>query len=149
MSTSMNHADTVQDLVRIANDGADFYGEAMDKTSNPQLRNVFSRMREHKQRLASALRGQLHFNNEDAPRDGTFAGTLRQTYTDLRAKLSSNEDKVYVAQLEETEDRLLKHFQEAITEVTDPSVKALLQTHAPQVRACHDEMRSLKKSFNA
>jgi uncharacterized protein (TIGR02284 family) len=145
----MNHADTVQDLVRIANDGAEFYGEAMDKTRNPQLRNVFSRMREHKQRLASALRGQLHFNHEEAPRDGTFSGTLRQTYTELRAKLSSNEDKVYVSQLEETEDRLLKHWQDAMGEISDPSVKTLLQAHAPQVRACHDEMRALKKSFNA
>lgn len=149
MSTSMTHADTVQDLVRIANDGAEFYGEAMDKTQNPQLRNVFSRMREHKQKVASALRAQLRIDQQEAPSEGTFAGTLRQTYADLRAKFSSNEDKVYVSQLEETEDRLLKHFQEALTEVTDPSVKALLQAHAPQVRACHDEMRALKQSFNA
>lgn len=149
MSTSMNHADTVQDLVRIANDGVEFYGEAMEKTRNPQLRNVFGRMREHKQRVASALRAQLRQDLQDAPRDGTFSGALRQTYAELRAKLSSDEDKVYVSQLEETEDRLLKHFQEAMTEVTDPSVKALLQSHAPQVRACHDEMRALKQSFNA
>jgi uncharacterized protein (TIGR02284 family) len=149
MSTSMKNADTVQDLVRIANDGAEFYGEAMDKTENPQLRNVFGRMREHKQRVASALRVQLRHDHQDAPEDGTVAGSLRQTYAELRAKFSSNDDKIYVAQLEQSEDRLLKHFQSALDEVTDPAIKALLQTHAPQVRACHDEMRALKKTFNA
>jgi uncharacterized protein (TIGR02284 family) len=149
MSTSMKHADTVQDLVRIANDGAEFYRDALEQTSNPRLREVFSRMLNHKQSLAGSLRGSLQRNLEDAPKDGTFAGSLRKTYADLRAKLSSNEDKVYVAQLEEAEDRLLKHFEEALTEVTEPSVKTLLQSQAPQVRACHDEMSRLKKSLNA
>jgi len=149
MQTSMNNADTVQDLVRIANDGAEFYRDAAEKTDNPQLRSVFSRMLNHKQTLAGSLRGKLAANNEDAPRDGTFAGSVRQTYTDVRAKLSSNEDKIYVGQLEETEDRLLKHFEEALDEVKDPAVKSLLQAHVPQVRACHDEMSNLKKSMNA
>lgn len=150
MSTSMKHADTVQDLVRIANDGADFYRDALDKTSNPRLREVFSRMLNHKQSLAGSLRGALNRNFEDAPKDGTFAGSLRKTYADLRAKLSSNEDSVYVAQLEEAEDRLLKHFNEALTEVSDePALKTVLMNQAPQVRACHDEMSRLKKSLNA
>jgi len=150
MSTSMKHADTVQDLVRIANDGAEFYRDALDKTSNPRLREVFSRMLNHKQSLAGSLRGTLTRNFEDAPKDGTFAGSLRKTYADLRAKLSSNEDNVYVAQLEETEDRLLKHFEDALQEASDePALKSVLLTQAAEVRACHAEMSRLKKSLNA
>jgi uncharacterized protein (TIGR02284 family) len=149
MTTSMSHADTVQDIVRIANDGADFYRDAIEKTSNPELRNVFGRMLGHKQSIANALRGKLRSEHAAAPTDGTLAGSLRQTYTDLRARFSSNEDKVFVGQLEETEDRLLKEFETALDEITDPSVKSLLQMHAPQVRACHDEMRRLKQTFNA
>jgi uncharacterized protein (TIGR02284 family) len=147
MSIPQNYANTVQDIVRIANDGADFYRDAMEKTDNPNLRSVFSRMLSHKQTLAGSLRSKLKIENVEAPKDGTFAGSLRKTYADLRAKLSSSEDKVYVAQLEETEDRLLKHFEKALDEIQDPSVKSLLQSHAPQVRACHDEMSQLKKSI--
>lgn len=147
MSIPENYASTVQDIVRIANDGADFYRDAMEKTDNPTLRNVFSRMLSHKQIIAGSLRSKLKLEAAEAPRDGTFAGTLRKTYTDLRAKLGSSEDKVYVSQLEETEDRLLKHFEDALKEIQDPSVKSLLQSHAPQVRACHDEMSQLKKSL--
>lgn len=147
MSIPENYAHTVQDIVRIANDGADFYRDAMEKTDNPTLRNVFSRMLSHKQTIAGALRSKLKIEAADAPKEGTVAGSLRKAYTDLRAKLGNSQDKVYVAQLEETEDRLLKHFEQALKEIQDPSVKSLLQTHAPQVRACHDEMSELKKSF--
>ena len=50
---------------------------------------------------------------------------------------------------EQAEDRLLKHFEEALNEAEDPSVRSLLQSHFPQVRACHDEMRDLKRKLDA
>ena len=34
----------------------------------------------------------------------------------------------------------------AVIVLDDPSVKNVLQLHMPQVRACHDQMRELKKA---
>ncbi len=145
----MKNADTLQELVSIARDGVKFYDEAGKEVEDSQLKLLFLRMADQKRNLISSLSGKLAANQEDVPEDGTFAGKLRRVYTDLRTSLSSDEAKVYVAQLEETEDKLLEHFEDAIEKVEDPSVRSILRTHIPQVRACHAEMSAVKKRLAA
>jgi uncharacterized protein (TIGR02284 family) len=143
----MQNARDVKELVQIARDGASFYNEAMQKVEDPQIKAIFSNMAQHKQRIIESLSTNLRMNDEEPPARGTAAGMIRQGYADLLAAVSSKDAKVYVSQLEETEDRLLRNFEEAIADADDPSVKSLLQTHMPQVRACHDEMRALKEGM--
>lgn len=145
----MNNASTLQELVSIARDGARFYDEAGKEVKEPALKLLFLRMADQKRSLINSLAGKLAANHEDVPTDGTVIGKLRRVYTDLRSSLSSNEAKVYVSQLEETEDRLLEHFEDALKKTDDASVRSVLQTHMPQVRACHDEMRAAKKQLAA
>jgi len=145
----MQNANIVKDLVQVSRDGLEFYEDAMSEVKSERLKDVFSRMAGHKRTLIAALSSKLAMNDENVPTDGTFAGSVRKTYADVRAMLSSNEDKIYVGQLEEAEDRMLKHFEEAIADTSDPSVKSLLQQHFPQVRACHDEMSGLKHQLAA
>lgn len=136
---------TLRELIQIANDGAEFYADAAEQVSNPRLVELFRRMGSHKRVLSAALATKLQASGEQIPESGTFAGTLRKVYTDLRASLSSNDETIYVSQLEETEDRLLHHFEDALAESTDVSLRSTLQIHMPKVRACHDEMRNWKQ----
>lgn len=145
----MQNANSLKELVQISRDGLEFYEDASTKVSSDRLKSIFTRMAGHKRTLIEALSTKLEMNDESVPSEGTFAGSLRKTYADVRAMLSGNEDKVYVAQLEETEDRLLKHFEKSLEDATDPSVRSLLQAYIQQVRASHDEMRALKRETAA
>lgn len=145
----MKHADTIQELIAIARDGAEFYDAARTEVKNPALQSLFQRMAEHKRQIIASLSVKLSTNNESVPDGGTFAGKARKVYADIRSSLSSNEEKVYVAQLEECEDKLLEHFRDALNTIDDPSIKSILQTHIPQVRACHAEMSQLKRRMAA
>lgn len=145
----MKNVNTLQELVSIARDGAKFYDEAGKEVNDPSLKLLFLRMADQKRTLIASLSGKLAANHEEIPTDGTIAGKMRRAYTDLRTSLTSNEAKVYVSQLEETEDRLLEHFEDALKDVEDPGVRSVLQTHMPQVRACHAEMSAAKKRYAA
>jgi len=145
----MKNANTLQDLVQIARDGVEFYTEAGKEVKDADLRATFARMADAKRDLIGSLSTKLIASNEDVPTGGTVAGKLRQMYADVRASISSNEEKVYVAQLEEAEDRLVEHYDAAIKEVQDPLVLAMLEAHMTRVRACHSEMRGLKLRFAA
>ena len=136
--------DTLRELIQIANDGAQFYADAADQVTNPRLVELFRRMGSHKRVLAAALASKLQAGGAQIPESGTLAGSLRRVYTELRTSLSSNEEAIYVAQLEETEDRLLHHFEDALAQCKDVALRSTLQIHMPKVRACHDEMRSWK-----
>ena len=145
----MKNAEKLQELVSIARDGASFYDAAGKEVHDPSLKLLFVRMADHKRHIINSLSGKLAANYEDIPKEGTFAGKVRKMYADVRATLADNEEKVYVSQLEEAEDRLLEHFEEAIKDVDDVGVKSILQNHIPQVRTCHAEMSALKRRLAA
>lgn len=134
----------LKEIIAVAQDGADFYDQAQDRVRDPSLRRLFGRMAGAKRELISSLAGDLRSMGAEPPRDGTALGALRETYARLRASLTRDDAKVYTDQLEEAEDRLLAHMREALRKA-DPQVRSQLEMHLPEVQACHDEMRNLKR----
>jgi uncharacterized protein (TIGR02284 family) len=144
-----SNAKQLQELVQIARDNADFYESARDDVKNPALKDLFTRMAAAKRGLIQSLGARLALSGEEVPDSGTMAGNLRKMYADMRASLSKNDDAIYVAQLEEAEDRLLEHFNESLQSLDDVRMREAVSAQLPQVRACHDEMRALKRRMAA
>lgn len=136
----------LNDIISVAKDGADFYDQAQRQVDDPQLRQVFSRMAGAKRELISGLSSQVRNLGQEPPRDGTALGSLRETYTKLRAALGRDDAKLYAQQLEQAEDRLLDHMRTAVREA-GPEIRGSLETYLPEVQACHDEMRNLKHTM--
>jgi uncharacterized protein (TIGR02284 family) len=140
---------TLKELVQIARDSADFYESARDEVGNPALKDVFTRMAAAKRELIHALGARLALTGQDIPDSGTVTGSMHKMWADLRATFSKKDEAVYVGELEEAEDRLLEHFNEALQNVDDVRVRETLAAQLPKVRACHDEMRALKRRMAA
>jgi uncharacterized protein (TIGR02284 family) len=145
----MNDASRLKEVIQVATDSATFYTRALEKVEDPHVRRVLTDMGQHKRDLIVSLRQTLHIDDATVDPDGTFSGAMRRAYADLLAMISSDDDKVYVGQLEEMEDKLLANLREAISEVEDPRIVAILQSHLPRIAACHNEMRTLKASLSA
>jgi uncharacterized protein (TIGR02284 family) len=138
---------SLNELIEVLNDGVKFYDDAASTTKNSQFKNVFQRMADGKRRIASALKGQVAVRGGEPTDGGTFAGSVRQAYTDIAAKLSSTPDTKYVSQLEQSEDRILHAFQDALSTSEQTEVRQLAQNHLPELRRMHDEMRDLKQQL--
>lgn len=143
------NAQLLNDIVQVARDSQSFYEDAAKDTTDPRLRDVYGRMAVTKSELIHSLSGSIVRLGDTPPDGGTIAGSLRKAYADVRAAFTKDDDAVYVAQLEETEDRVLEHFEDAMKKTDSPEVRSALAVHLPKVRACHDEMRSLKRTMNA
>lgn len=144
----MHHnTELLKDIVHTAREGASFYESARDSASKPALREVFTRMAESKHSLITELSAALLAKGETVPEGGSTAVALRKVYADVRAMVSSNDDAIYVGELEDVEDRLVSEMKTALAEVTDPSMKATLQQAMLSVSSCHAEMRDLKHSM--
>jgi uncharacterized protein (TIGR02284 family) len=144
-----NNTHLLNDLVQVTRDSKSFYEDAAKETTDARLRDVFNRMAAAKAGLISALSGKVVALGETPAESGTVAGSLRKAYADVRAVFSKDDNKIYVGQLEETEDRILEHFEEALAKTDSVEVRGVLADHLPKVRACHDEMRDLKKAMGA
>ena len=138
---------TLNDLMAVCHDGQNFYEYALTHTHDPTLRDVFSDMLRIRKDVITDLAACVAREGEQPVTDhSTFVGVLRQSYTKLKKTLSLNGDATLVAALEETEDRTLEAFQQALEEVTDPTIRQLLTRHHEIDRKTHERMRSLKRA---
>jgi uncharacterized protein (TIGR02284 family) len=148
---SDKNADLLQELLEIASDSRNFYRAAAAAVELPFLKNEFTHMADAKGVLVTELRTHIKARGEVPDSGGTLAGSLRQTYTDVLASLSQTAAATYTyaAQLEESEDRLLKHFDQALVETDSMAVRAVLLTELPKLRKSHDQMKQLKDTLAA
>lgn len=145
----MNDTNRVREVIQVATDSATFYARALEKVEDPHVRRVLADMGQHKRDLIVSLRDSLHIDEATVDPDGTFSGAMRRGYADLLAMLSNDDDKVYVGQLEEMEDKMLANLKDAIEKADDPNVAALLRSHLPRIAACHNEMRALRERLSS
>jgi uncharacterized protein (TIGR02284 family) len=140
-------SDTAQlnELIEITRDGEQFYCHAAQEVGDQRLRSLFEELARAKQQLVETLALALAARHEEPPRGGTLLGSLQRIYVDARARLSRDEDAVYVAQLADAEARILRAFEEARGEAPT-ELQTLLDRELPQIRACHARMQELKGS---
>jgi len=127
------------------NDGIKFYEEAAQQVERPDLQSLFGNMANHKKQIAQDLSSVVRSLGDAPATSGTFAGSMRKLYAEMRTNMSSDKNHEYVAQLEEFEDRILHTFEKAAADSNDASVRQIVDRHFKAVRDDHDFMRTLKK----
>ena len=144
MTTEKKIQHTLNDLIEIARDGAEFYGEAAGKVDNAELSTLFTQMAGHKREIVTGLSADVAASGGNPADRGTMVGSMQQAYGKVRAALGDT-NYAYVAQLEEVEDRLLNAFKDTVADADTPATaRAAAQKHMPRVQECHDIMRNRK-----
>ncbi|MEO6138070.1 MAG: PA2169 family four-helix-bundle protein [Luteimonas sp.] len=140
---------TLNELIAVTRDGAEFYGDAAAKAKSPQLQTLFRHMADSKNGLVGAMSREVKSVGGSPEATGTFRGTLHQLYGDARGKLGST-DYGYVAELEASEDRLLCAFDNVLKDDdVAPQVKEAVRGFLPKVREQHQVMRDRKWAMEA
>ena len=109
MSTQSTIEHRLNDLIEIARDGKSFYEEAATKVKDAELSALFTRIAGVKGRIVAALSGSVAASGGKPAEHGTVVGSMQQFYGKVRAAFGDT-NYGYVAELEESEDRLLGAF---------------------------------------
>jgi len=140
--------ETLQDLIQIARDSRSFYESAIGKLPDGPIRMQFKRMLDAKTAMIDSLSLHVAARGEQPERTGTLAGGLRKAYGEALAAIGGKDSaaSTYTAQLEQTEDRLLHAFEDALATEASGPVRDVLIAQLPKLRDTHEEMRRLKLS---
>ncbi|HBZ47871.1 MAG: hypothetical protein K0S73_3228 [Stenotrophomonas rhizophila] len=147
MSTESKTAHTLNDIIEIARDGQDFYTEAADKVKDAELSALFTKIAGVKSQIVTSLSSTVAATGAKPAEHGTVVGSMQQFYGKVRATLGDTQYG-YVAELEESEDRLLKAFKDTLTDSdTPPAARAEVSRLLPLVQETHDVMRNRKHAM--
>ena len=136
--------DTLNELISVTRDSAKFYQDAAGKVQSPQLQSLFNNMADAKCGIVDALAREVKADGAQPKDSGSFQGSLHRLYGDVRGKLGGD-DYDYVAQLEESEDRMLDAYKDVVNDSNTPQpVKSAVSSYLPQVTEQHNLMRDRK-----
>jgi uncharacterized protein (TIGR02284 family) len=143
--------ETLNELIQATRDSAAFYADAAKEVSNPELRSLFDGIAESKQGLVGSMSREVRAEAAQPATDGSLRGSLRQTYSTLRARMAMDHgDYTYVKELEKSEDRLMSAFHDVLKREDAPTaVKQSLLSYLPKVKEHHDAMRDRKWAMEA
>jgi uncharacterized protein (TIGR02284 family) len=139
---SMKNSDHIlNDLVSATRDGQSFYEQAAGKVDNPSLKSLFTRIANVKSDIVQGLSREASVTG-DMP--GAWTDDFNQLYGEVRAHLG-DKTYAYVARLEESESRLLKAFDKALSDKDIPaSARTVINRMVPEIRNCHDLLQARK-----
>jgi len=147
VSTESKTAHTLNDIIEIARDGQDFYTEAADKVKDAELSALFTKIAGVKSQIVTSLSSTVAATGAKPAEHGTVVGSMQQFYGKVRATLGDTQYG-YVAELEESEDRLLKAFKDTLTDSdTPPAARAEVSRLLPLGQETHDVMRNRKHAM--
>jgi len=147
VSTESKTAHTLNDIIEIARDGQDFYTEAADKVKDAELSALFTKIAGVKSQIVTSLSSTVAATGAKPAEHGAVVGSMQQFYGKVRATLGDTQYG-YVAELEESEDRLLKAFKDTLTDSdTPPAARAEVSRLLPLVQETHDVMRNRKHAM--
>lgn len=146
MSSSSNEISVMRDLVKVLNDGVEFYTDAKQELRGSGFENTFQEMIDVRQAALVRLQPLIYAREGEVETGQTMSGTLRKTYTDVLAKIKSSKSQTYIAQLEELEDRTLEYIRNAMLEVSSVDFNTALNHIFTSLQHCHNRMRALKRN---
>ncbi len=149
MNTQKQIQHSLNDLIEIARDGKEFYTDAAGEVKNAELSALFTRIAGVKSDIVTRLSAAVAAAGGTPAEHGTMVGSMQAMYGKIRAALGDTQYG-YVAELEESEDRLLEAFNETLSDNDTPAAaRAEVQALLPVVRECHNVMRERKLALKA
>ncbi len=129
----------LHDILSTLRDGQVFYEEAAKASRTPEIRQLFARMAEERERGAVKL---LPYLSGDAPDDESWSNLADRLYADFQALLS-DPDAVFLEKLREHEAALLTTIRDAEPRVSVGAARDAVQEVYQECLRTHATMAEL------
>lgn len=99
--------DQLKGLIAACEDGAQAYQSALKEIDDRDLKQVFYDLAIAREHTSACLRNTVHELGGTPKESGSASGLALRVYADLKAALSTFEEKAILEELERSEDRTL------------------------------------------
>lgn len=144
----------IKDLVETLEDGHRGFLQVSEKLAGEGQADVARRMSEfaeQRERFAAELRSYSKTNlGEEIEENGSVAAALHRGWIALADALTGDDPHAMLAAAEAGEDHAVAEFKDALDDSSvTGELRAIITRQAGEVRTAHDEVRSLRDSFDS
>lgn len=134
----------LNNLIQTCKDGEEGFKTAAADLKNPEIKAKFQEYSRQRAQMARELQEEVRRLGGDPEKAGSLSGSMHRRWVDVKAAITGKDDAGITAEAERGEDVAKDAYEEALKESLPPSAQTLVQKQAAQVRAAHDNVRTLR-----
>ena len=148
-TTSEHTVKVLNSLIETTLDSASGYRDAADATGSLQFKDMFATRSQRRMELARQLQQEVRTFGGVAEDDQSALGKAHNTITELKGKLTGNDDKSVINEVERGEDVIKAKFEKAMDDPDLPSdARQLVSTAYGEIKSEHDDISRLKHQMH-
>ena len=150
MADSNNDISVLNSLIATTLDSVAGYREAATDIDNSRFGEIFTSRAQERQTVVSDLQAQVRMLGGEPEDDGTVLAGAHRVFVDLKAKVTGQDDKAIINEVERGEDHIKAKFESALADSDlSAATLAVIQQASHSVRQGHDQMSALKHSMES
>lgn len=150
MADTSHDIRTLNSLIATTIDSVDGYTEAAKDADSARFGDRFTSRATERRQVATQLQAEVRRLGGDPEDDGTALAGIHRMFLNLKAAVTSRDDKAIINEVEAGEDHIKAKFEEALKDsALSPEVRAAIEQAYVPVRQGHDEMRDIKHALEA
>jgi uncharacterized protein (TIGR02284 family) len=145
-----NDKTVTKDLMETLADGRDGYAQGATKLAQEDaaLASTFSRLSSQRASFYNELEKMAKNYGDDVEESGSVLASLHRGWMSLKDALSGSSPKGVIDAAEQGEDHAVAAYEKALGEDISADLRTVVQRQQIDVKAAHDEIRTLKHSFS-
>lgn len=148
MADTNHDISTLNSLIATTLDSVDGYREAAAEIENKTFAAQFTSRAQERQAVVADLQRQVTSLGGNPEDDGTVLAGAHRAFLDLKAKVTGQDDKAVINEVERGEDHIKDKFEAALADDDlSAATKQVIRQANVSVRAGHDQMSALKHSL--
>ena len=137
----------LNELIETLKDGQKGYADAMTDVEDANLKETFKHYAVQRAGYITEIEDQMFKLNLKPEEESSVTGTIHRAWIDLKAALTSKDNKAVLVECERGEDYAKKAYQTALKAQDLPSnLKSVIEKQYQGVTEAHDKIKSLRDS---
>ena len=135
----------LNNLIETLKDGQEGFKQAAESVRNPALKSLFSEYSQQRSRFATSLQAEARKLGEEKPETSSSAtGALHRGWINLKSAITGGDEHAILAECERGEDSAVEEYKKALDDGLSPSAQELVSRQFAEIKAAHDQIRSLR-----
>ena len=147
MAENKDAISTLNSLIETCGDGAEGFRQAAEGLQNAAIKQQFQTHGQERKRFADELKSEVQKLGGTPDSGGSMSGALHRGWINIKSAVSGKSDAAIIAEAERGEDVAVEAYQKALQAGLPPHIHSLVQRQFTSVKATHDRVRELEKSY--
>jgi uncharacterized protein (TIGR02284 family) len=141
-------ASTLNQLIQTCKDGEAGFLAAAEAAEDLNLQRLFESYSQQRAEFAAELQVEVRRMAENPVEGGHATAALHRTWMDIKAGITGRDEGAIISECERGEDIAVRQYEKALDAGLAPDLRVIVERQFLQVKAAHDQIRSLERAHS-